>query len=104
MFLVMEKPVFVVLRKYYRSERGVYSPFSPDGGDVLLFGTYEAAKENALTWCSRMARNVSTLCECGELPAAACQYDNLVMQCLGRDCYDGGFTRLIAEVYQKYVL
>ncbi len=100
----MEKPIFVVLRKYYHDVRGVYSPYSPDGGDVLLFDTYEAAKDNALTWCSQMARSVLTLCECGELSPSACLTDNLVMQLVGKDCYDAGFSRLIIEVYQKYVL
>lgn len=100
----MKKPVFVVLRKFYHVERGVYSPFSPDGGDILLFNSYDTARESALSWCARLSAQVSTLCECGELPEAPCQYDNLVMQCLGRECYDNVYVRVIAEIYQKYVL
>lgn len=100
----MEKPVFVVLRKYFSFANGFDTPFPCDGGDIKLFGSYEDAKEHALTWCERLAGSVSTLCDCGELPAAACQIDNLVMQCVGRDCSYPLYVRVVAEVYQKYVL
>ena len=100
----MKKPVFVVLRKYFYVVNGVDTPFTPDGGDIVLFGSYESAKEAALNWCRRFAKNVSTLCDYGEISAAACQIDDMVMQCVGRDCYDGLYMRVGAEVYQKYVL
>lgn len=100
----MNKPVFVVLRKYYHVVYGVVTPFSPDGGDILLFSSYDAAKEYALTWCSRLASQVSTLCDCGELSPSACQCDNLVMQCFGRECFDNAYVRVVAEIYQKDVL
>lgn len=100
----MEKPIFVVLRKYFYVVNGIDTPFTPDGGDIMLFGSYEAAKAHALTWCGRLARRVSTLCDCGELSAAACQCDNLVMQCVGRECHDNMYVRVGCEVYQKYVL
>ena len=100
----MEKPIFVVLRKYFCVVNGINRPFAPDGGDILLFGSYEAAKAHALTWCGLLARSISLLCDCGELPAAACQCDSLVMQCIGRECHDNIFVSISAEVYQKYVL
>ena len=103
-YLVMEKPIFVVLRKYFYVVNGIDTPFTPDGSDVLLFGSYNDAKAHALTWCERLARRVFTLCDCGELSAAACQCDNLVMQCVGRECLDNMYVRVRAEVYQKYVL
>lgn len=101
---IMEKPVFVVLRKYYHVVGGVVAPFSPDGGDILLFGSYDAAKASAIKWCGQLSPRVSTLCDCGELSAAACQCDNLVMQCRGNECFDNAYVRVVAEVYQKYVL
>lgn len=102
--LVMNKPVFVVLRKYYHFVYEVVAPFSPDGGDILLFSSYDAAKESALTFCSRMASQVSAFCDCGELTPSACQCDNLVMQCFGWECFDDAYVRVVAEIYQKYVL
>lgn len=104
MYLVMKKPVFVVLRKYFSVANGFDTPFTSDGGDILLFDSYEGAKAHALTWCERLARCVSTLCDCGELSPAACQIDNLVMKCVGRDCSYPLYVRVVAEVYQKYVL
>lgn len=101
---IMENPIFVVLRKYFYAVNGIDTPFTPDGGDIMLFGSYEAAKEHALTWCGRMARRVSLLCDCGELSAAACQCDYLVLQCVGHECYDNWCVRVGCEVYQKYVL
>lgn len=100
----MDKPIFVVLRKYYHLCGGYVSPFSPDGGDILLFDSYDDAKAFALKWCGRLAPRVSVLCDCGELSAAACKCDNLVMQCRGNECFDNTYVRVIAEVYQKYVL
>lgn len=100
----MEKPVFVVLKKYYRRVYDVVIPFSPDGGDIVLFSSYDEAKEYALSWCRRVSSQVSTLCECGELSPSACQCDNLAMQCIGRECFDTACVRVVAEIYQKYVL
>lgn len=104
MFLVMEKPIFVVLRKYFFVSHNIDTPCTSDGGDILLFGSYEAAKENALTWCGRMASQVVAFCDIGELPASACQLDNLVFQCVGRECHDTLYTRVSCEIFQKYVL
>lgn len=101
---IMEKPVFVVLRKYFHVVNGACVPFVLDGGDVELFGTYDAAKESALKWCENLAHDVFTYCDIGELPAAPCQYDNLVLQCIGSECSVPCIVRVVAEVYQKYVL
>lgn len=79
-------------------------PFCPDGGDILLFGSYDEAKESALKWCRGMADDVICLSDCGELPDVACQIDNLVLQCLGRFCSDDSYERVEVEIYQKYVL
>lgn len=100
----MEKPVFVVLRKYFYVVNGIDTPFTPDGGDIVLFGSYESAKEASLKWCHHFAKNVTTLCDYGEISAVACIIDEMVMQCVGRECYDGLYMRVSAEVYQKYVL
>lgn len=100
----MKKPVFVVLKKYFYSVRGVDTPFTSDGGDILLFGSYEEAKKQALKWCSDLAEQVNLLSDIGELPEAACQIDNLVMQCVGHGCYGVVFVRIGAEIYQKYVI
>lgn len=100
----MGKPVFVLLKKYFYVVNGFDTPITPDGYDVLLFGSYDDAKEKALAWCAQLARNVATLCDCGELSAAASQGDDLVMQCCGNECFYNAYVRVIAEIYQKYVL
>lgn len=100
----MKKPVFVLLKKYFYSVNGVDTPFTSDGGDVLLFENYETAKVQALKWCSNLANQVSLFVDVGELPEPACQIDNLVMQCIGRNCNDIACVRIVAEIYQKYVL
>lgn len=100
----MKKRVFVVLKKYFYSIHGVDVPYTPDGGDILLFDSYDVAKAKALDWCSCLAEQVSVLTDVGELPDAACQIDSLVMQCLGRSFYGVSCERVVAEVYQKYVL
>lgn len=100
----MEKPIFVVLRKYFYVVNGIDTPFTPYGGDIMLFESYEGAKAFALKWCGRLARKVSTICEHGELSAAACKCDNLVMQCVGRECVYNMYVCVCAEIYQKYVL
>lgn len=101
---IMEKPVFVVLKKYFHVVNGIDTPFTPDGGDIMLFGSYDEAKESALKWCEYFSHDVFTYCDNGELPAAPCNYDNLVMQCVGSKCYELHLVRVVAEVYQKYVL
>lgn len=100
----MKKTVFVVLRKYYHVVNGVVAPFSTYGGDILLFSSYDEAMESALAWCGRLASQVSTLCDFGELSPSACQCDTLVMQCYGRECFDNAYVRVVAEIFQKYVL
>lgn len=100
----MKTPVFVVLKKYFYSAHGVDTPFTSDGGDILLFGSYEEAKKQALKWCCNLAEQVNLLCDVGELHEAACQIDNLVMQCVGHGCHDVVCVLISAEIYQKYVL
>lgn len=100
----MKKPVFVVLKKYFYSVRGVDTPFTTDGGDIALFDSYDEAKQQALRWCRNLAEQVSMLTDVGELPESACQIDNLVMQCVGRGFVDVSCERIGAEIYQKYVL
>lgn len=101
---IMEKPIFVVLRKYFYEKNGIDTPFTPDGSDVMLFGSYDDAKEYALSWCGRLARRVSTPVDCGELSAVACQSATLVLHCIGLECYVKMYARVSAEIYQKYVL
>ena len=100
----MEKPIFVVLRKYFHVAYDSIYPFCPDGGDILLYDNYDVAKQSALKWCRGMADDVVCLCDCGELSAEACQIDSLVLQCFGRFCKDCSFVRVEVEIYQKYVL
>lgn len=100
----MKKPVFVLLRKYFHVVSGSCVPFVLDGGDVMLFETYDAAKESALKWCEQFAHDVFTYCDIGELPDAPCQFDNLVMQCIGSECCVPVIVRVVAEIYQKYVI
>lgn len=100
----MKKPVFVVLKKYYHYVNGACVPFVLDGGDVNLFGSYDEAKKSAKEWCENLAHDVFTFCDIGELPEAPCQYDNLVMQCIGSECCVPVIVRVVAEIYQKYVL
>ena len=100
----MNKPVFVVLRKFYHASHGSLRAFSSDGADILLFDNYDVASKSALQWCERFAKSVSTLCDIGELPESACQIDNLVMQCVGQNCFDVSYMRVGCEIYQKYVL
>lgn len=100
----MKKPVFVVLKKYFHVVSGYDTPFTPANSDIELFRSYEAAKECALSWCNTMARQVDVLCDCGALSEAASQCDNLVMQCVGYNCYGSLYVRIGADNYQKYVL
>lgn len=100
----MEKPIFVLLRKYFHVVNGACVPFVLDGGDVELFGSYDAAKESALKWCENLSRDVFSYCDIGELPAAPCQCDNLVFQCIGRESCVPVIVRVVAEIYQKDVL
>lgn len=100
----MKKPVFVLLRKYFHVVKGECVPFFLDGGDVELFESYDAAKESALKWCETLAHDVFTYCDIGELPSAPCQFDNLVFQCIGNESCVPFIKRVVAEIYQKYVL
>ena len=100
----MGKPVFVVLKKYFYSVGAIDTPFTSDGDDILLFNSFEDAKVNALAWCGRWARKVYELVDYGVLSEIACQHDNLVLQSSGSDCYDKAYSRVVVEIYQKYVL
>lgn len=100
----MKNPVFVVLRKYYHLVNGSVCPYSTDGGDIHLYDSYDDAKAAAIKWCSVWCSQVHTLCDCSELPASACQIDNLVFQCFGQNCYDNAYFRVAVDIYQKYVL
>lgn len=99
----MKKTVFVVLRKYYHVVGCSVQPFSADGGDILLFPSYDEARGAALKWCGQMARQVSILCDYDELSATSAQYDDHVFRCVGRENRDAECVRVEAEIYQKYV-
>ena len=101
---IMKKPIFVVLRKYFSSAKGFDTPFTSDGGDISLFDSFDDARDAALSWCSRWAKSVSVLRDCGELSDAACQCDNWVFQCVGTDCTYPLYVRVVADIFQKYVL
>lgn len=94
----------MLLRKCFYVSSGVDVCFTPDGGDIELFSSYDDAKLYALSWCELMAREVSTYRDSGELSEAERQCDDLVMWCVGRDCYDRMYSRVGCEIYQKYVL
>jgi len=94
----------MVLRKYFHVVNGAYVPYVLDGGDVELFGSYDAAKESALKWCGSVCHDVLPYCDIGELPLASCQCDNLVFQCFGSESMVPCIVRVYAEIYQKYVL
>lgn len=100
----MKKPVFVVLRKYFHVVNGACVPFVFDGGDVELFGSYDEAKESALKFCERLSRDVFIYYDIGEMLAGPCQYGCLVMQCIGNESTVPCVERVVAEIYQKYVL
>lgn len=100
----MERPIFVVLRKGFHTVNGFDVAFCPDGMDVRLFFDYAKALEDAKAWCECFADDVEILSDCGELSRAAANYDDLCAQVVGCRCSVPFYTRVGAEVYQKYIL
>lgn len=104
MYLVMKRPVFLVLRKAFHTLSGVDVAFCPDGMDVQLFLSYDAAMKAALAWCHATAKRVEVCESLGEISRAAAQYSDMVAQIVGNECTDGFSKRIGCEIYQKYVL
>lgn len=100
----MEKPVFVVLKKYFRFENGVHLPFCPSSSDIAVFASFEEAKGSVLRWASGMGKEQHVICDWGELPKPACQCDDLVFSVSVSGCFTQYFANVGADIVQKYVL
>ena len=100
----MKKPVFVVLRRYFSSIRGVNTPFAPASADVTIFESFEEAKGSVLRWAESMGKENFVFCDWGELPRAASQCDDLVFSISVSSCVSQNFVTVAADIYQKYVL
>lgn len=100
----MKKPVFVVLKKYFRFDNGFHLPFTPASSDVAVFASYEKAKACIMHWAVGMGKEQHVLCDWGELPKSACECDDLVFAISVSQCFTQYFANVGAEIYQKYVL
>lgn len=104
MFLVMEKPVFVVLRKYFSRVNGVHSPFTTSSLDIIVFESFEEAKASVMSWAESMGLEQHVLCDYGELSREAAQTDDLVFSVSVSRCVSRYFVNVGANIFQKYVL
>lgn len=101
---IMEKPIFVVLRKYFRLVDGVHTPFCPAGSDIAVFASFEEAKVSVMRWAVDMGKEQHVLCDWGELPRPACECDELVFSVSVSHCFTQVFANVGADILQKYVL
>lgn len=104
MYLVMEKPVFVVLRKYFASVNSMPSTFSTNGSHILIFESFEEAKASVMRWAESMGKEQHVFCDCGELSRASAQVDDLVFCVFVSRCVSRYLANVGADIYQKYVL
>lgn len=100
----MEKPVFVLSRKYFHITAGVHTPFTPSSVDLQLFSSFDKAREAALFWAYSQGKDVVELINVGQLSRASAQYDDLVFSVSVHHCFTDLYVTVGAEIYQKYVL
>lgn len=100
----MEKPLFIVLKKYFRLENGLHVPFCPASSDISVFASFEEAKASVMRWAVGMGKELHILCDWGELPKPACECDDLVFSVSVSHCFTQYIAHVGAEIVQKYVL
>lgn len=100
----MEKPVFLVLRKYFHGLCGYDVPFTTCDNDVDVYASFAEAKDAAIRWARDMGREVNVFLDTGEVSRAACQYDAVVFSLCVTECFSSHFWTCGASIYQKYVI
>lgn len=100
----MEKPIFIVVKKYFHMLCGYDVPFTPDWHDVDVYASYDEAVNAVMRWSEGIGHTRTLLIDVGELSRAAAQCDCLVYSLSVNNCYSRHFAHAGAEIFQKYVL